>query len=122
MFSISKEFAISASHQLEGLPNDHPCTRLHGHNYLIRVTLSADYLDRVGFILDYGDLDPFARWLSMHVDHRHINDVIPHLNPTAEHLAAYLHKEFCSSVRLPEDVRVLMAVSETPKTWASYTL
>jgi len=120
MFSISKDFAFSASHQLGGLPNDHPCSRLHGHNYIVRVTLMADYLDRVGFILDYRALDPFARWLAMTLDHQHLNDVMPHLNPTAEHLAGYLHKEVCSALGLPDDVRVVVAVSETPKTWASY--
>ena len=39
MFKISKEFYFSAAHALFGLPDDHPCTRLHGHNYVVTVHL-----------------------------------------------------------------------------------
>ncbi len=34
MFTITKEFHFSASHQLSHLPEDHQCARLHGHNYV----------------------------------------------------------------------------------------
>ncbi|MFI6697695.1 6-pyruvoyl trahydropterin synthase family protein [Streptomyces sp. NPDC050509] len=51
---ISKEFHFSASHQLDGLPEDHPCGRLHGHNYVVALELSAptDGLDTTGFVRD----------------------------------------------------------------------
>lgn len=39
MFRITKEFHFSASHQLTGLPEDHQCARLHGHNYIVEVEL-----------------------------------------------------------------------------------
>ncbi|RWP82168.1 MAG: 6-carboxytetrahydropterin synthase QueD, partial [Mesorhizobium sp.] len=41
MFHISKEFHFSASHQLTSLPPNHQCARLHGHNYVVVVQLSA---------------------------------------------------------------------------------
>ena len=37
MYIISKEYHFSASHQLHDLPEDHPCHRLHGHNYVVEV-------------------------------------------------------------------------------------
>ena len=42
MYRISKEFHFSASHQLIGLPEDHQCARLHGHNYIVVVELTAE--------------------------------------------------------------------------------
>ncbi|HUM68046.1 MAG TPA: 6-carboxytetrahydropterin synthase, partial [Chloroflexota bacterium] len=39
MYTISKQFHFSASHQLNGLPLEHQCARLHGHNYEVELIL-----------------------------------------------------------------------------------
>jgi 6-pyruvoyltetrahydropterin/6-carboxytetrahydropterin synthase len=118
-YTISKEFAFSASHRLTGLPDGHPCSRLHGHNYLIVIKVSASYLDRVGFVIDYGDLAPFRDWIDDHLDHRHLNDVFgPDTNPTAENLADLLADVARDVLALPPEFRLAIGVSETPKTWA----
>ncbi len=119
MYTISKDFPFSASHRLDGLAPDHQCARLHGHNYVARVTLSGT-LTEPGFVLDYGDLDGFKKWLDAELDHRHLNDVCPS-NPTAENLAAWMLDRLVDLIPLPPNVAtVSVAVSETPKTWASY--
>lgn len=117
-FRITKQFHFSASHQLEGLPQEHPCGRLHGHNYVVELELSApdDGLDAIGFVRDYGDLGDFAKWLDAGVDHRHLNEVVEDANPTAENLARWLYGRWAP--RYPELSAV--RVSETAKTWAEY--
>jgi 7-carboxy-7-deazaguanine synthase len=70
MFTISKKFEFSASHQLVGLPDDHPCSRLHGHNYTIEVELQSDGVDETGFVVDYRELDVVKRWIDDILDHR----------------------------------------------------
>lgn len=42
MRTLSKEFHFSAAHRLEGLQEGHPCGRMHGHNYIIRVFLIGE--------------------------------------------------------------------------------
>lgn len=117
MFEISKEFHFSASHQLGGLPEDHPCSRLHGHNYIVRLHLAADEPDEVGFVMDYRRLDLFKAYLDNEFDHRHLNDVMG-VNPTAEHMA--FHFYHYAQDELGVVPLVAVAVSETPKTWATY--
>jgi len=56
MYTIAKRFAFSASHIIGGLPADHPCGRLHGHNYEIEVILEAPALDAAGFVRDFHEL------------------------------------------------------------------
>ena len=114
-YTISKRFDFSASHVLHGLPTDHQCARLHGHNYSVEVTLQADQLDDRGFVIDYGDLVPFKRYIDATFDHRHLNDILP-TNPTAETLAEHLHR-WCRGQGWPVS---RIGVSETPKTWAWY--
>lgn len=115
MYKISKQFSFSASHILEGLRPDHPCSRLHGHNYIVTIHLKAEHLNQVGFVKDYRELDNVKRYIDDNLDHRHLNDIFS-FNPTAENMARYLYDLF------KKDIPELYAVeiSETPKTTALY--
>ncbi|GAA2321380.1 6-carboxytetrahydropterin synthase [Streptomyces caniferus] len=115
---ITKQFAFSASHQLDGLPEGHQCGRLHGHNYMVEVELSAqrDQLTAPGFVRDYGDLARLKGWIDEQLDHRHLNDVVKEGNPSAENLAIFIYEQWYTDY--PELTAV--RVSETPKTWAEY--
>jgi 6-pyruvoyltetrahydropterin/6-carboxytetrahydropterin synthase len=118
-YSITKDFAFSAAHHLEGLHPRHQCGRDHGHNYQVRVQLIAPLLDAHGFVFDYGDLAPFGRWLDATLDHRDLNQVWPEIgNPTAENLARELAAMAVKLCRIPSEIHVSVGVSETPKTWA----
>lgn len=116
-FRITKKFEFSASHRLAGLAPEHPCARMHGHNYVIELELAADEgdLSSVGFVRDYGDLAPFKVWLDSNLDHRHLNDVMDE-NPTAENMAVWIYRKWSKEFSELTCVRI----SETPKTWAEY--
>lgn len=116
MYKISKRFDFSASHQIGGLPEGHPCANLHGHNYVVEVELSAKALDKVGFVRDYHELRPLKDFIDVTLDHKHINDVLGHDRTTSEVLAKWLY-DWCKD-RWPETSCV--RVSETPRTWAEF--
>lgn len=117
-WSISKDFPFSASHVLDTLPPEHKCSRQHGHNYIVRVTLTSDVLDSDGFVLDYGDMADFKRLIDECYDHRHLNDLGLTRPPTAEVLA----KEFFMHAQEMFGTLVeMVGVSETPNTWAWYS-
>lgn len=120
MYSISKEFHFSASHQLDGLPAEHQCARLHGHNYIVKVAIKNGELDDVGFILDFGDLATIKHYIDEQLDHRHLNDVLD-FNSTAENMAHHLHNTVRELLTLPGGSQVTVSISETPKTWAHFT-
>lgn len=116
MFQISKAFKFSAAHQLHGLPEDHQCSRLHGHNYKVVITLRANELDSVGFVRDYGDFGAVQLLIDSVLEHRNINDMVT-FNPTAENLARWFFN------LLEESLPGLYSVEvcETDKTSAVYT-
>jgi 6-pyruvoyltetrahydropterin/6-carboxytetrahydropterin synthase len=118
-YTITKDFHFSASHELTGLREGHPCSRMHGHNYVVTVHIVHHELNAVGFVVDYGDLKPFSQWIDATLDHRHLNGVLPFMNPTAENLARFLVDALRSQVpSIPEGATVSVGVSETPKTFA----
>ena len=123
-YTISKDFAWSASHVLNGLPDGHQCGRLHGHNYVARVILTSDTLDATGFVVDYGELGFVKDFIDNTWDHRHLNDAVPFttMNATAENmartLAYYVHDILASAAFAT--VQVSVSISETPKTWSTF--
>ena len=119
MYIIRKEFHFSASHQLNGLPKTHPCSRLHGHNYVITVELKSDQLNVVGFVKDYRELDVIKDWIDSTLDHEHLNSVLS-FNPTAENMANFFYHTFIELLPQSNSWISAVEVSETPKTMARY--
>ena len=115
MYKITKEFSFCASHQLTGLPKEHPCSRLHGHNYVVKVELKSETLNEVGFIVDYREMEPIKKMFDLNYDHRHLNNVLS-FNPTAENMSKHFF-ELIKSEGFPVSA---VEVSETPKTNARY--
>lgn len=100
--SITKTFRFSASHSL---PNHNGlCQRLHGHSYLLEVTVSGNpkkdsKSPEFGMIMDFGKL---KKVVTEHVinkfDHNHLNN--PFANPTAENMTIWIAETLRSALRL----------------------
>lgn len=116
MYKVSKEYHFSASHQLFQLPDTHPCSRLHGHNYVVEVELQSAALNECGFVKDYRDLDALKTYIDERFDHRHLNEVLGDDSVTAEQIAKHFF-DWCKA-QWPEVTAV--RVRETPKSCAEY--
>ncbi len=86
------EFSIAAGRRLTGVPADHPCARVHGHTFLVRLTVSGPVHPQTGFVLDFADVQRAFAPVHEALDHRFLNDVPGLENPTSEHLAAWIWK------------------------------
>ena len=129
MYSIIKTFKFSAAHVLAQLTDvDHPCRRLHGHNYEVTLVVAAATLDESSFVIDTRELEFFGTFVDERLDHRNLNEVLPELNghTTGENLAAYLFgwvkdnapaRQGRSVAQLLRSVRV----SETPTVYIEYS-
>ncbi|NRA88273.1 MAG: 6-carboxytetrahydropterin synthase QueD [Rhizobiales bacterium] len=116
MFTISKEFHFSAAHRLLTLAEDHPCFRLHGHNYVVTVELKSSRLTDDGFVMDFRDLAPLKAYIDDKFDHQYLNDVFNDLPTTSEHLAKHFYD--WAKAKWPQVSAV--RVAETAKSWAEY--
>ncbi len=65
---ITRRFAIDAGHRL--MKHESKCQHLHGHRYVVEVTVGAARLDDVGRVVDFGVVkDAFGGWLNDIYDH-----------------------------------------------------
>ena len=121
MFEIRRELSFSASHQLRGYQGK--CERLHGHNFRVRVTVSAEKLDDIGMVMDFHELDELMRSATAPFDHRHMNDVavFREENPTSENIARSVGEAIVKAVA-DRALRVRCCeVFETDRSMACYT-
>lgn len=117
MYTVSKEFRFEAAHSLPQLPYESPCKRLHGHSYIVELHLSSKEVDTQGMVVDYNDMDDFGDYIKTYFDHQDLNGVVA-FPTTAENIAKYL---YTIAWKLWGHLDITVRVSETPKTWASYT-
>ena len=108
--SIMRRFTFCAGHRLVG--HEGKCRNLHGHNYVLEVSVTGQKQDEIGRILDFKRLKQRINgWLDENGDHTFIlwaqdenglnaiRSSEPHRiyelesNPTAENMAIhFLHK------------------------------
>jgi 6-pyruvoyltetrahydropterin/6-carboxytetrahydropterin synthase len=69
MFSVTQELHFCYGHRLLGHVGK--CGRLHGHNGILRLTLSADALDAQGMVMDFDVIHTAMRnFLDERFDHK----------------------------------------------------
>lgn len=98
MFTVTKRMTVSGAHKLN-LDYPSKCSNLHGHNWVITVTLKRNELDKNGMVYDFTKIKEIVNKL----DHVFINNVVD-FNPTAENIARFLCNiiPYCVKVTVQE--------------------
>lgn len=94
VFEITKEYRFEASHILPW--HTGKCGRLHGHSYILQVTvegpLKPDNGDPdAGMVMDFADISTVVKPLiASKLDHHHLNDSLGLENPTGERIVEWI--------------------------------
>jgi 6-pyruvoyltetrahydropterin/6-carboxytetrahydropterin synthase len=118
-FEVTTTRSFSAAHQLRLC--DGALEPLHGHNWRVDVTVSADELDAIGVVMDFHELERLVDAVLVPLRNRHLNDLkaFAALNPSAENVALVVARSLRNA--LPARVRLArVRVWETPENSAAY--
>ena len=90
--TIGKDFTFQAAHKLTNVPDGHPCGRVHGHGYRVRIELKGPVHHETGWLCDFADIGYAWNVIGKKLDHWCLNDVpmVGAMTPTAENLAALI--------------------------------
>ncbi len=118
MYRLTVRHHFDAAHFLRNYRGK--CAQLHGHRWLVEVSVEGKALDETGMLVDFSYIKQNLKTKLAELDHGLINDFayFQSINPTAENLAKYLFAELShllAGANL-EKVRVY----ETPDAWAEY--
>lgn len=92
---LTRTYRFEAAHRLPMVPPDHKCHRMHGHSFVIEVTVAGPVDPHTGWLVDFGEITKVVEpILKAELDHRTLNDVPGLENPTSEHLCGWLWRRF----------------------------
>lgn len=130
--TCTRRLEFDAAHRV--MQHESKCKYMHGHRYVLEATFTADSLDSVGRVVDFGVIkEKLGGWIDRHWDHTAIlydkdkalgdtiatqtNQVIFYLpaNPTAENMAAYIFNVVCPDLFKGSGLRCVgVTLHETP--------
>lgn len=132
MYIVEKQIAFEAGHRL--MDYDGPCANPHGHNYVVRIGIEGETLNKQGMVVDFSDIKQSAKtFIKNTIDHamilcRHDTKLIRQFedmkykiyiidqNPTAEVIAKHLFGVFSTMFKGV----VYVTIEETPDSTATY--
>ena len=99
-FQITTTRHFSAAHQLRLY--DGSLEPLHGHNWKVKVTVSAAKLDEIGVVMDFHELERLLNAIVEPMHNRNLNDLpaFKSANPSAENVAVHIAQK----LKLPQNV------------------
>ena len=106
---ISRSFSIEAAHRLPHVPEGHKCSRLHGHSFRITLHVGGELDPKLGWVIDFAEIDRAFQPIHQLLDHRYLNEVPGLENPTSELIARFVLER----VKLPGAVLKAVSIAET---------
>ncbi len=130
--TCTRRLAFDAAHRI--MEHESKCRFIHGHRYEVEATFTANRLDSLGRVVDFGVIkERLGAWIDEHWDHTAIlfredhalggqiaaltGQTIYYLpyNPTAENIARYLLEEICPALFAKHPIACTrVKVQETP--------
>lgn len=104
LYSLTIRASFAAAHRLREYEGN--CEQLHGHNWLVELSVESDRLDARGMALDFRLMKLALSDLLSGLDHKYLNEIPPFTgeNPSSENLARHIFEQMQG--RIPPPARV----------------
>lgn len=132
MIACTRRIEFDAAHRV--VDHKSKCKYLHGHRYVLEVTAEAACLDKMGMVVDFGDLKTIIKcWIDENWDHTvilHQDDSVLGVsiekytgqrvyylknNPTAENIALHFKRDVVTTLFTSGDFKITkIRLYETP--------
>lgn len=137
MISCTRRIEFDAAHRI--INHESKCKMLHGHRYALEATFTANELDNLGRVIDFGVIrQVLGTWIDDNLDHNTILSIADKKlgdniaaetgqkiyyikeNPTAENIAQYIFTEICPKLFADKNVKcVAIKLYETPNCYVT---
>ncbi len=138
MISVTRKLHFDAAHRV--LEHESKCKYLHGHRYVVEVTVTANKLDKLGRVVDFGVIkEKLGSWIDNNWDHNVILNIADkelglyiekvtkqkvfylEANPTAENIASFLFNKIIPDLFSDYNIKCTQVrVHETPNCFTDY--
>jgi len=103
---LFKEFTFEAAHRLPNVPAEHKCSRLHGHSFVVKISVDGAVGETTGWVMDFGEIKVAFKPILERLDHYYLNDIPGLENPTSENLARWIWKELIATLPQLSEIEI----------------
>lgn len=99
MYEVTIKKSFSAAHILKEIGGK--CEDLHGHNFIVEVTVRGASLNREDLLIDFRILKQWTNEILDQLDHKYLNEIalFREINPSSERIARYIHDRLTDQVK-----------------------
>jgi 6-pyruvoyltetrahydropterin/6-carboxytetrahydropterin synthase len=113
---LTKDFRFESAQTLPNVPPTHKCGRMHGHSFLMEITVEGEVNPATGWIYDHAEISKAMNPLVEMLDHAYLNEIPGLENPTIELMAGWFWQKLAP--QLPGLAEIV--IHETPTARCSY--
>jgi len=114
--TLTREFTFDAAQSLTVFPEGHKCRNLHGHTFVVQVSVHGLVDSQTGLLYDHAIIMEKVKPLIQQLDHSYLNDIPGLENPTLEWLCKWFWDKLSPQLPGLSEIRI----NETPRAWCSY--
>jgi len=99
VYEVTIKKSFSAAHILKEIGGK--CEDLHGHNFIVEVTVRGASLNREDLLIDFRILKQWTNEILDQLDHKYLNEIalFREINPSSERIARYIHDRLTDQVK-----------------------
>jgi 6-pyruvoyltetrahydropterin/6-carboxytetrahydropterin synthase len=112
--------SFSAAHKLKEIGG--ACEKLHGHNFIVEVSLSSAALSDTGILIDFRILRQWTDEILEEFDHKCLNDItyFKDTSPSSENIARFIYDRISEKIKEDNLAVSRVTVWESEDARASY--
>lgn len=118
IYEIRVSGSFESARHLPKLPSEHPCSRVHGHSFMVELVMRGKLQEPVGWVQDYHEIRQALNALLKELDHKLLNEIPGLENPTTELICRYLMTKL--KPKLPNLVQII--IKETKDSECRYPI
>jgi 6-pyruvoyltetrahydropterin/6-carboxytetrahydropterin synthase len=91
MYEVTIKQSFSAAHTLKEIGGT--CEKLHGHTFIVEVSVSSCEITETGILIDFRILKEWTNEILKELDHKYLNEInyFKDLNPSSENVAKFIY-------------------------------
>ena len=122
MYEVTIRKSFSAAHLLKEIGGK--CEELHGHNFIVEVSVSAETLTAEGLLIDFRVVKRWTDEALDELDHKYLNEIpsFDNFNPSSENIARILFERISEKARPMRVSLSRITVWESENSRVSYSL
>ncbi|MEM1057888.1 MAG: 6-carboxytetrahydropterin synthase QueD [Verrucomicrobiota bacterium] len=114
--TLTKTLEFAAAQSLPTFPEGHKCRGLHGHTFIVDVSVTGEVDPESGIFYDFANISEAAAPLIDQLDHSYLNDIPGLEKPTTELMCAWFWEKL--SPKLPGLSEIV--IHESPRIRCAY--